>query len=108
MTHGNDAIEVAGLRKSYGEHEVISGVDLTVAEGTVYALLGPNGAGKTTIVNILSTLLTADEGEIRVAGRDVIGRELLALRRRVRGVDEAVRDRDLRDGGLSVRPRELA
>ncbi|RNL60711.1 ATP-binding cassette domain-containing protein [Nocardioides marmoriginsengisoli] len=71
MTHDNAAIEVVGLTKSYGDHSVLDGVDLTVPEGTVYALLGPNGAGKTTIVNILSTLLTADEGELRVAGFDV-------------------------------------
>ena len=71
MTAHNPAIEVAGLTKSYGDHSVLDGVDLTVPEGTVYALLGPNGAGKTTIVNILSTLLTPDDGEIRVAGFDV-------------------------------------
>ncbi|MDW5595436.1 ATP-binding cassette domain-containing protein [Conexibacter stalactiti] len=71
MSYRNNAIEVVGLRKSYGDHEVISGVDLTVGEGSVYALLGPNGAGKTTIVNILATLLTADDGDIRVAGHDV-------------------------------------
>ena len=71
MTANNLAIEVAGLTKSYGDHSVLDGVDLTVPEGTVYALLGPNGAGKTTIVNILSTLLTPDDGEIRVAGFDV-------------------------------------
>ena len=65
------AIEVAGLTKSYGEHTVLDGVDLTVPEGSVYALLGPNGAGKTTVVNILSTLLTPGDGEIRVAGFDV-------------------------------------
>ena len=64
-------IEVAGLRKSYGDHTVLDGVDLTVPAGTVYALLGPNGAGKTTTVNICSTLLTADEGEVRIAGYDV-------------------------------------
>jgi ABC-2 type transport system ATP-binding protein len=71
MSDRNNAIEVAGLRKSYGEREVIAGVDLSVGEGSVYALLGPNGAGKTTIVNILATLLSADDGEIRVAGHDV-------------------------------------
>jgi len=71
MTDTNPAIEVAGLTKSYGDHSVLTGVDLTVPEGTIYALLGPNGAGKTTIVNILSTLLTPDDGEIRVAGFDV-------------------------------------
>jgi ABC-2 type transport system ATP-binding protein len=71
MTTTHPAIEVVGLTRSYGEHAVLDGVDLTVPEGTVYALLGPNGAGKTTIVNILSTLLTPGEGEARVAGFDV-------------------------------------
>jgi ABC-2 type transport system ATP-binding protein len=67
----NTAISVVGLHKSYGENEVLRGVDLEVPEGSVYALLGPNGAGKTTAVNICSTLLTPDAGEIRVAGYDV-------------------------------------
>lgn len=71
MTTTNHAIEVAGLTKAFGDDTVLDGVDLTVPEGTVYALLGPNGAGKTTIVNILATLLTPDDGEIRVAGFDV-------------------------------------
>ena len=44
------AIDVSGLRKSYGDHVVLDGIDLQVAEGTVFALLGPNGAGKTTTV----------------------------------------------------------
>jgi ABC-2 type transport system ATP-binding protein len=70
---GKPAITVAGLRKSFGETAVLDGVDLTVAEGTVFALLGPNGAGKTTIVRILSTLIQADAGELRVAGHDVRG-----------------------------------
>ncbi|RAY11513.1 ABC transporter [Actinomadura craniellae] len=71
MTTRTSAIEVVGLRKSYGDHEVIAGVDLTVSEGAVYALLGPNGAGKTTMARILSTLLPADAGAARVAGYDV-------------------------------------
>jgi ABC-2 type transport system ATP-binding protein len=71
VTATNPAIEVIGLTKSYGDHTVLDGVDLAVPEGTVYALLGPNGAGKTTIVNILSTLLTPGDGEVRVAGFDV-------------------------------------
>ena len=65
------AITVRGVRKSFGEHTVLDQVDLDVAEGTVFALLGPNGAGKTTVVRILSTLLTADCGDIRIAGHDV-------------------------------------
>jgi ABC-2 type transport system ATP-binding protein len=64
-------ITTSGLRKAYGDHLVLDGIDLDVAEGTVYALLGPNGAGKTTIVHILSTLIRADDGEIHVAGHDL-------------------------------------
>jgi ABC-2 type transport system ATP-binding protein len=65
------AIAATGLRKSYGDHLVLDGVDLNVAEGTVFALLGPNGSGKTTTVRILSTLLPADAGTVTVAGHDV-------------------------------------
>jgi ABC-2 type transport system ATP-binding protein len=65
------AVLVSGLRKSYGDHVVLDGLDLDVAEGTVYALLGPNGAGKTTVVQILSTLIGADAGRVRVAGHDI-------------------------------------
>src|SRR5258707_10464867 len=64
-------IETRGLRKSYGDHVVLDGIDLGVAEGTIVALLGPNGAGKTTTVQILSTLIRADGGGVRVAGHDV-------------------------------------
>src|SRR5437660_7410351 len=64
-------IETRGLRKSFGDHLVLDGIDLNVAGGTVFALLGPNGAGKTTTVQILSTLIGADGGEARVAGHDV-------------------------------------
>jgi ABC-2 type transport system ATP-binding protein len=66
------AIVATGLRKSYGDKVVLDGVDLEVAEGTIFSLLGPNGAGKTTMVQILSTLIGADGGEIRVAGHDLV------------------------------------
>ncbi|MDT0529404.1 ATP-binding cassette domain-containing protein [Micromonospora sp. DSM 115977] len=65
------AITVTALRKSFGDHVVLDGIDLTVAAGTIFALLGPNGAGKTTTVQILSTLIGADSGQARVAGHDV-------------------------------------
>jgi ABC-2 type transport system ATP-binding protein len=64
-------IETRGLCKSFGEQVVLDGIDLEVAEGTILALLGPNGAGKTTTVHILSTLLHADSGEVRIAGHDL-------------------------------------
>jgi ABC-2 type transport system ATP-binding protein len=65
------AIAVTGLRKSYGEHIVLDGIDLTVQPGTVFALLGPNGAGKTTVVQILSTLIHPDGGQASLAGYDL-------------------------------------
>ena len=74
MNRGREpAITAAGLRKSFGQTPVLDDVELTVAEGSVFALLGPNGAGKTTIVRILSTLISADAGQARVAGHDVRG-----------------------------------
>ncbi|MEU2538923.1 ATP-binding cassette domain-containing protein [Streptomyces iakyrus] len=65
------AIAAHGLRKSYGDKTVLDGVDLAVPEGTIFSLLGPNGAGKTTAVKILSTLITADAGVLRVGGHDL-------------------------------------
>ncbi|GAA5188516.1 daunorubicin resistance protein DrrA family ABC transporter ATP-binding protein [Rugosimonospora acidiphila] len=62
------AITVTGLRKSFGEHTVLDGIDLEVPSGTVFCLLGPNGAGKTTAVNILTTLIRPDAGQVRIAG----------------------------------------
>ncbi len=70
MTATSSAIVVTGLRKSYGDKLVLDGIDLDVPEGTIFALLGPNGAGKTTAVQILSTYIGADGGEVRVAGHD--------------------------------------
>jgi ABC-2 type transport system ATP-binding protein len=67
------AVSVKGLRKAYGEKVVLDGVDLTIAEGEVFALLGPNGAGKTTVVRILSTLIPADAGMATVMGYDLHG-----------------------------------
>ena len=80
MSVGYDpAIRATGLRKSFGKHVVLDGIDLTAPEGSVFALLGPNGAGKTTTVQILSTLLAADGGEVQIAGHD-LAREPDAVR----------------------------
>ena len=56
------AIDARGLRKRFGRTDVLDGLDLAVAAGTVFALLGPNGAGKTTTINILTTLVRPDAG----------------------------------------------
>jgi ABC-type arginine transport system ATPase subunit len=72
-------IETRGLRKSFGDHVALGGIDLDVAVGTILALLGPDGADKTTTVQILSTLLPAESCQVRVAGHDV-AREPEAVR----------------------------
>jgi ABC-2 type transport system ATP-binding protein len=64
------AIEVSGLRKSYGSREVLHGVSFTVETGEVFALLGPNGAGKTTTVEILEGYRRRDGGDVQVLGTD--------------------------------------
>jgi ABC-2 type transport system ATP-binding protein len=87
------AIRIAGLMKSYGDLEVLRGVDLDVARGSIFALLGSNGAGKTTVVKILSTLLKADAGTAMVNGFDVATqaadvRESISLTGQFAAVDE--------------------
>jgi ABC-2 type transport system ATP-binding protein len=66
----SDAIEVRGLRKSFGRTRALNGLDLTVRTGEVHAFLGPNGAGKTTTIRILLGLLRQDAGEARLLGGD--------------------------------------
>ncbi|MCW4464819.1 ATP-binding cassette domain-containing protein [Glutamicibacter sp. MNS18] len=89
------AIEVRGLRKSFGTQQVLHAVDFHVKPTQIFALLGSNGAGKTTIIKILSTLLAADGGTARVAGAEV-GREPERVRRAISltgqssAVDEAL------------------
>ncbi|WP_037898458.1 daunorubicin resistance protein DrrA family ABC transporter ATP-binding protein [Streptomyces sp. NRRL S-920] len=68
-----------GLRKSFGEKTVLDGIDLHIPKGSIFSLLGPNGAGKTTAVQILSTLIAPDGGEVRVAGHD-LARDPAAVR----------------------------
>jgi len=105
-TASGPAIEVAGLRKSYvskaGTQPVLDGVDLTVPAGTVTALLGPNGAGKTTTVGILSTLLKADAGTVRVAGHDV-SREPDAVRAAIGVTGQITAVDDLLSGTENLR-----
>ncbi len=82
MTTADAAIDLRGLRKSYGSLEAVRGIDLRVERGEVFALLGPNGAGKTTTVEILEGHRTRDAGEVSVLGHDP-GRNEAALKRRV-------------------------
>lgn len=76
------AIEVRGLRKSYGQCEAVRGIDFDVATGEIFALLGPNGAGKTTTVEILEGIRQRTSGEVRVLGFDP-DRQKMQLKQRI-------------------------
>jgi ABC-2 type transport system ATP-binding protein len=92
-------IRIAGLMKSFGDLEVLRGVDLDVERGSIFAVLGSNGAGKTTVVKILSTLLKADAGSAVVNGFDVAThaadvRESISLTGQFAAVDEILTGRE--------------
>jgi ABC-2 type transport system ATP-binding protein len=65
------AIEVRGLRKSFGEKEAVAGIDLDIAAGSLAGLVGPNGAGKTTSLSMMTALLRPDVGRVVINGLDV-------------------------------------
>ena len=93
------AIEVEGLRKSFGEVNALDGLDLVGPEGAVLALLGPNGAGKTTLVRALATLLRPDSGRALVLGRDVVAdpfgvRREIGLAGQFAAIDEVLTGRE--------------
>jgi ABC-2 type transport system ATP-binding protein len=70
MGNGGAAIRVSGLRKSYGSHEAVRGIDFEIGAGEVFGLLGPNGAGKTTTIEILEGYRDRDAGDVEVLGED--------------------------------------
>ncbi|MEV0294434.1 ATP-binding cassette domain-containing protein [Nocardia sp. NPDC050710] len=97
--HHAPAISARGLRKAFGEHVVLDDIDIAVPEGTIYSLLGPNGAGKTTTVQILTTLIGADAGEIRVGGHDLVAepkavRDVIGVTGQFAAVDELLTGRE--------------
>lgn len=77
-----NAIEVSGLVKRFGDRTVVDHVSMTVKEGEIVGFLGPNGSGKTTTIRLMCGLLTADEGEGRVLGHDLLT-EAALIRREV-------------------------
>lgn len=93
------AIEVKKLHKSYKKMQVLKGVSFSVSKGNIYAILGANGAGKTTTINILSTLVCPDAGEVLINGIDVTQdstkvKESISLTGQFAAVDELLTARE--------------
>jgi len=65
-------IKLQGIRKSFGNLEVLGGIDLTINQGEVVSIVGPSGAGKTTLLQIMGTLYRPDEGMVNISGTDVL------------------------------------
>ncbi|MCK9209073.1 MAG: ATP-binding cassette domain-containing protein, partial [Salinivirgaceae bacterium] len=99
MSQNESAISVQGLKKSYKNVPVLTGVDFEVKTGSVFALLGSNGAGKTTIIKILTTLLKQDSGTAAVNGFDVTSkpgnvRQSISLTGQFAAIDEVLTGRE--------------
>ena len=72
VMEGYQLIEVKNLTKRYGQHVAVDNISFTVDEGEIVGFLGPNGAGKTTTMNIITGFISATEGEVRIAGYDIL------------------------------------
>lgn len=99
MSNNEVAISVQGLKKSYKNIPVLTGVDFEVKTGSIFTLLGSNGAGKTTIVKILTTLLKQDSGNVRVNEFDVVAqpaqvRQSISLTGQFAAIDEILTGRE--------------
>ena len=68
-----NALELKGLRKSFGKTEIIRGVDLAIRAGERVGVIGPNGAGKSTLFNLISGRLSPSSGEVRLNGKRIDG-----------------------------------
>ena len=115
MAQPDTAIEIEGLRRTFGTTAALDGVSLTAPAGKVLGLLGPNGAGKTTLVRILATLLAPTAGTARVLGCDVVKdaarlRGMIGLTGQVATVDELLTGRENLEmiAGLYHLPRSRA
>ena len=85
MSIQNEMIKVRGITKSFGNLQVLKGIDLTIGRGEIVSIVGPSGAGKTTLLQSMGTLDKADAGTVEIAGTSVLGmkeKELSAFRNR--------------------------
>ncbi len=67
------ALQIDGLRKSFGKTEIIRGIDLDIRAGERHAIIGPNGAGKSTLFNLITARFPASEGSVKLHGHDLAG-----------------------------------
>jgi branched-chain amino acid transport system ATP-binding protein len=82
VTAAPAALEIRGLRKSFGPVEIIRGIDLAIERGERHAVIGPNGAGKSTLFNLISGLIAPSAGEVHLYGRSVTGLPAFQINRR--------------------------
>jgi Cu-processing system ATP-binding protein len=64
-------VSIEGLHKKFGKNQVLSGLDLTISEGGIFAVLGPNGSGKTTLIKAILGMVIPDTGVIKVLGENI-------------------------------------
>lgn len=82
----DQAININGLQKSYGDKSVLRDFDLSVPSGNIFGLIGPNGAGKSTLIGILTGLLDYDNGEIFINGLELNEANELDIKRQIASV----------------------
>jgi ABC-2 type transport system ATP-binding protein len=63
------AVTIENLKKNYGDHKVLDGINLQLEEGEFYAIMGPNGSGKTTLSSIMASVTTFDSGTLEIYGK---------------------------------------
>ena len=88
MEQNSPIIQISNLRKSYGQNEVLKGINLDVYPGQVIGYIGPNGAGKSTTVKILAGLIPDFEGDVTILGHD-LREETMDIKRKIGYVPEA-------------------
>ncbi len=76
------ALELSGLKKSFGKAEIIRGIDLSIGKSERHAIIGPNGAGKSTLFNLITARFPATEGTVKLHGEDLAGLQPFQINRK--------------------------
>ena len=76
------ALELSGLKKSFGKAEIIRGIDLSIGRAERHAIIGPNGAGKSTLFNLITARFPATEGTVKLHGEDLAGLQPFQINRK--------------------------